>query len=219
MPTAIIGVGNIGAAVAQHLVDGDESVILAANTEAKAAELAHRLGSLASAAPVADAMTQSDAIVFAVWFDPMQELIRTHSALLDGKVVIDPSNPIAPADQGGFARTLPDGVSSGSVIAGLVPAGAHYVKAFGTIGADSLASQAHRTPQPVVLFYATDDGQAAAVTERLIAAAGFEPLQVGGVDQALRIEVFGDLHQIGGLDGKLLDADEARAIIDQGART
>ena len=66
----------------------------------------------------------------------------------------------------------------------------------------------------MVLFYATDDERAASVAERLITAAGFDPVKLGGVDQALRIEVFGDLHQFGGLEGKLLDAQQARAAKD-----
>jgi 8-hydroxy-5-deazaflavin:NADPH oxidoreductase len=36
---------------------------------------------------------------------------------------------------------------------------------------------------------------------------------VGGVDQSIRIEVGGDLHQVGGLNGKLLTVSEAEALI------
>ena len=39
-------------------------------------------------------------------------------------------------------RTLPEDESSGSVIAALLPAGGHFVKAFGTLAADSLATAA-----------------------------------------------------------------------------
>jgi predicted dinucleotide-binding enzyme len=118
-------------------------------------------------------------------------------------------------------RTLPDGQSAGSVVAGLLPPGAHYVKAFGTLGADSLAGGAGRRPRRAVLFYATDDDAAAAAVERLISAAGFDPLRAGGVAHAGRIEVpGGELHQNGGLNGRLLDLDEARealAATDAGA--
>jgi len=34
-------------------------------------------------------------------------------------------------------------------------------------------------------------------------------VKAGGVDAALRIEVFGALHQFGGLNGKVVDASEA----------
>lgn len=98
----------------------------------------------------------------------------------------------------------------------MLPAGAHYVKAFGTLGADSLASAARRAPARAVLFYATDDDSAAAAIERLISEAGFDPVRAGGLDAAIRLEVpGGDLHQNGGLDGRLLDADEARAAVSR----
>jgi len=44
----------------------------------------------------------------------------------------------------------------------------------------------------VTLFYATDEEQAAAAAERLISAAGFEPVKAGGLDGALRIEMGGN---------------------------
>jgi 8-hydroxy-5-deazaflavin:NADPH oxidoreductase len=218
VPTAIIGVGKIGTAVASHLTAGGETVILAARSESNTQQLAAELGSRASAASVPDAIDQADAVVLAVWLDPMKEVLEQHGALLDGKVVIDPSNPIAANDDGGFSRTLPDGVSSGSVIAGMLPPGAHYVKAFGTIGADALADSANRSPERVALFYATDDELAASVAARLISAAGFDPVKIGGVDQTIRIGVFGDLHQLGGLNGRLLSGVEARAAINAPAQ-
>ena len=64
-----------------------------------------------------------------------------------------------------------------------------------------------------MLFYATDDDRAASVVERLISAAGFDPLRAGGVEEAIQIEMFGALHQYGGLNGGLLNLDEARAAL------
>src|SRR2546421_6748634 len=212
MATAIIGVGNIGGALARHLVRGGEPVVLAAKDEANAAALAQELGGRARAASVEEAITEADAVVFAVWLDTIKELIAKDTALLEGKVIVDPSNPIGLDENGEMTRTLPDDQSAGSVVAGMLPTGAHYVKAFGTLAADSLASSASRDPRRAVLFYATDDATAAATIERLISAAGFDPLKVGGVADSGRIEVpGGDLHQNGGLNGQLLDLDRARA--------
>ncbi len=213
MATAIIGVGNIGGALARHLVDGGESVVLAANDESHADALAEELGPLARATSVEDAIGDADVVVFAVWLDTTKELITKDAHLLEGKVVVDPSNPLGFDEKGQMLRTLPDGESSGSVVAALLPAGAHYVKAFGTLGADALASSANREPQRAVLFYATDDDTAASAVERLILAAGFDPVKAGGVAAAGRIEVpGGDLHQAG-LNGEILNVDQARAAV------
>jgi 8-hydroxy-5-deazaflavin:NADPH oxidoreductase len=213
MATAIIGTGNIGGTLARHLVRDGEPVVLAAKDKANAAALAHELGELARAASVEEAIREADAVIFAVWLETTKELIARDGRLLENKVVIDPSNPLGFAENGEMIRTLPDGQSAGSVVAALLPAGAHYVKAFGTLAADALASAANREPQRAVLFYATDDDAAATTIERLIHAAGFEPLKAGGVADAVRIEMpGGDLHQFG-LNGALLDLDEARAAV------
>jgi predicted dinucleotide-binding enzyme len=212
LTTAIIGVGNVGSAVARHLVDGGEPVVLAAKDEANAESLASELGPLAPAASVEDAIAAADAVVFAVWLDTIRELVAQHASRLEDKIVIDPSNPLGFDASGQVTRTLPDGQSSGSIVAALLPATAHYVKAFGTLAADSLATSANRNPR-AVLFYATDDDAAAATAERLIRAAGFEPLKAGGIADAGRIEMpGGDLHQFG-LNGALLDLDQARATL------
>ena len=207
MTTAIIGVGNLGGTVARHLVAGDEPVVLAAADEAHAKALADELGPNASAASVEDAIAEADIVVLATWLDQTREYLPAESRLLENKIVVDPSNPIG-FENGQMIRTLPEGVSSGSVVAGLLPASTHYVKAFGSLGAvEQLAISANRDPR-VVLFYATDDDEAEAAARRLITAAGFEPLKVGGIAAAGRIE-----GPDGELQGRMLDLDEARATI------
>ena len=209
MTTAIIGVGNIGSSVARHLVAGGESVVLTAKDESRAQKLAEELGPLARAASVEDAISGADTVLLAVWLDTMRELIPAYANLLTGKVVIDPSNPIGFDASGQMMRTLPEGESSGSVVAALLPAGTHYVKAFGSLGADALAASANRDPRAVL--YATDDDAAEKTIGRLIRAAGFEPWKAGGVASAGRIEApGGDLHQYG-FNGEVVDIDRARS--------
>src|SRR5258708_1830661 len=147
MSTAIIGTGNLGGTVARHLVAGGESVVIAAKDESKAKALADELGSNARAASVEDAIAAADTVVLALWLDDLREVIPQQAHLLEGKVVVDPSNPIGFDANGQIIRTLPDGQSAGSIVSTLLPAAAHYVKAFGTLSADSLAASAHREPQ------------------------------------------------------------------------
>jgi hypothetical protein len=207
MTTAIIGVGNLGGTVARHLVQGKEAVVLAAQDEGHAEALADELGPNARAASVEDAIRAADAVVLATWLDQSRELVPSIAALLDDKIVIDPSNPIG-FENGQMIRTLPVGQSSGSVVASLLPASAHYVKAFGTLGADQLATGADGDP-PIVLFYATDDAAAEAAAERLIRTAGFDAVRVGGVAAAGRIE-----GPDGDLQGRIFDLDAARAVVE-----
>jgi 8-hydroxy-5-deazaflavin:NADPH oxidoreductase len=206
MTTAIIGVGNLGGAVARHLVNGGEEVVLAAKDESRAQALADDLGPLASAASVGEAIDSAGTVVLAVWLDPLKDVLAEYAQQLDGKVVVDPTNPIGFED-GQMIRTLPEGQSSSSVVDGLLPAGAHYVKAFGSLGAVQLADVANEDPR-VVLFYATDDDAAAATAQRLIRVAGFEPMDVGGLAVVGRMEGPG-----GDLQGRVLDLDGARAAL------
>ena len=219
MATAIIGIGNIGGTVARQLAAGGESVVLSAGDPDAAKKLATEIGGSGSAARNnREAVEQANTVVLALWLDAMRDVINEIADLLPGKLVIDTSNPIQVGAGGSVSRTLPEGQSSGQVVAGLLPKGTTYAKAFGTLSAPLLASGAHRTPDPAVLFYATEDTAAGSEVERLIRAAGFEPVRAGGVDACLRIEVGGDLHAFGGLNGRLIDRAEAESLLGSSIR-
>ncbi|MBV9517379.1 MAG: NAD(P)-binding domain-containing protein [Hyphomicrobiales bacterium] len=212
MKTAVIGLGNIGSRVAKNMTVGGRTIIVADKTLAKAQKLAAELGGDAEAMPVSEAINKADIVVLAVYFDAIKQLIATYSACLAGKIIVDPSNPIAPDGKGGFKKTIPAEQSSGQLIAALLPQGAQLVKAFGTLSAESLASAASRVPERAVLFFATDHPEAGKAVAELIAASGFSPVSVGGIDRSIRIEVGGDLHEFGKL-GRLVSAEEAQALI------
>jgi predicted dinucleotide-binding enzyme len=212
MKTAVIGLGNFGSKVAASLAKGSESVIVSGLHMAKARELAKKLEGRVEPLPVEEALAKADVIVLAIWFDVMKEFVVKHRDALVGKIVVDPSNPIAPNGKGGFDKIIPADQSSGEIIARLLPPGAEIVKAFGSVSADSLISAANRKPERAVLFYATDFPEAGRAVSRLITASGFAPMSVGGIDQSIRIEAFGDLNQYGKL-GKLVSAKEAEAVV------
>ena len=212
MTTAIIGVGLLGTAAARNLVQGGERVILANRDKSKADKLAVELGDLATSAEVSDAISKSDVVVLALYLDVLKFFIPEFGGKLVGKIVVDPSNPVGPDGKGGITRTLPADQSTGQIVASLLPRGARFVKAFGTLSAESLARATRRTPERAVLFYATNDAGAGETVARLITAAGFDPVKVGGVDQSIRIEFGGDLSEFG-LNGRLLTVAEAEALI------
>jgi len=212
MKTAIIGVGNIGAQLAKNLTAGGQEILIGNRDVSKAEKLTAKLDGKAKAMSIADAIHQADVVIFAVYFDVMKDLIATYHSALVGKIVVDPSNPIAPDGKGGFKKTIPADQSSGQLIAALLPEGAEFVKAFGTLSAQSLGTGVNRSPERAALFYATDYSEAGRAVARLITASGFSPVSVGGVDQSIRIEVGGDLHEFGKL-GKLVSAKEAEALV------
>src|SRR5262249_34217479 len=115
------------------------------------------LGCNAAGVPVAEAIGKSEVIILAIHFDAIKQLISAYSAALAGKI-----------------------------IAGLLPKGVQFVEAFGTLGAESLASGTNRSPQRAVLFYATDHPDAGRVVADPIAASGFSPVLVGGINTSIR---------------------------------
>jgi 8-hydroxy-5-deazaflavin:NADPH oxidoreductase len=182
-------------------------VIFASRDKSHADALASELGRNAKSATLTEAIATSDTVLLALWFDASKELIGKYKNSFNDKIVIDPSSPISFGEDGKVRRTLPDDISAGMTISSLLPDRAHYVKAFGTLGADSLATSAYRAPEKVVLFYATDDPEAERTIVRLITEAGYEPVKAGGMNDTLRIEFSGDLN------GKLLNKGEAEAMV------
>jgi hypothetical protein len=204
--------GKIGTAVATNLVKGNRAVIIADRTIEKAKRLSQKLGSLAQPMEISAAIREADIIVFAVWFSAIKESLHQYATDLEGKIIIDPSNPIAPDEKGGFKKIIGENESAGEVIAKLLPENAKLAKALGTLGAASLAGASFQKPDNV-LFYATDDTNINADIEQLIRDNGFEPVRVGGIDQSIRIEVFGDLHEFGAL-GKTVTRKEVPQLAE-----
>nr|WP_315203282.1 NAD(P)-binding domain-containing protein [uncultured Flavobacterium sp.] len=209
---AVIGLGSIGKIVAQNFVKGNRPVIIAGRKLEDATALAQELGSLATASETGEAIKNADIIVLSVWFNTIQELFEQYGAELNGKIIIDPSNPIAPDENGGFKKIIGEKESAGQLNAAILPQGATLVKAFGTLGASSLANVDFQTPEKSVLFYASDNTTIDAEVEQLIQDNGFDAIKVGGLDQSIRIEVFGDLHEFGKL-GKTVTLKEVKSLI------
>jgi 8-hydroxy-5-deazaflavin:NADPH oxidoreductase len=208
--TAIIGTGGLGSEVARRLASGGETLRLSSADATAARTLAAELGGAAvAAAGNSDALQGAGAVVLALRFTVLKSVIDEIAASLTGKVVVVPSNPVTLDAHGNVVRVLPEGQSSGEVVAGWLPGGARLAMAFGSMSATLLESASSRSPELAVLFYVTDDDRAVPEVERLIRAAGFEPVKAGGLGQSGRLEVGGDLHDL------VTGPAEARSLIDK----
>ena len=199
---AVIGLGNIGKAVAENLNKSGRKFIVAGRDTAKVQEVA-KAWQNAQVADIATAVKEADIVI--------PTILKEHAEALKGKVIVDVSNPIAPDENGGFKKVIATEASAGEINASHLPQGAHLAKALGTLMAGSLSADAFATPRKV-LFYATDEVSINPVVEQLIKDAGFEPVRVGGLNQSIRIEVFGDLHEAGAV-GKTVTLEEARQLV------
>jgi len=207
MTTAVVGTGQIGSVIARLLASGGEALRLSSADTESAQTLAAEIGRAAVvAADNRDAVRGADAVVLALRFSVLKDVIDEIADPLAGKLLVVPSNPLALDAQGKVVRLLPAGESSGEVVAGWLPTGAHLAMAFGTLSADVLESSSDRSPELAVLFYVSDDQRAAEEVERLIRTAGFEPVGAGGLGLSGRLEVGGDLHD------RVVGAAEARSL-------
>jgi predicted dinucleotide-binding enzyme len=209
---AIIGTGNIGSRLAANFAAGGQDFLLAGRNQDAGRKIASGLGGHAEVVSIDEAVERADVLVPALWLDAFRQLIAQYGARLAGKVIVDPSNPVGPDGAGGYRKVIGEQESSGQILAGLLPAGARLVKAFGTLSSGSLSAAARQEPDRAVLFYAADDDAAGDLVADLIRAAGFDPVQVGGLDQSIRIEMFGDLHEYGAL-GRVVTKSEALKAI------
>lgn len=209
---AVIGLGNIGQAVAANLAKSNRTFIAADRNVAKAKELAAKWGASAQPGDIATAVKEADILILSIPFGAIGDFLQQNATALEGKIIVDPSNPIAPDEKGGFKKIIDAEKSAGQINATFLPENAKLAKALGTLGAGSLAAAAYQKPEEATLFYATDDKTIDAQIEELIADNGFAAVRVGGLNQSVRLEVFGDLHEFGAL-GKTVTASEAKAKI------
>jgi predicted dinucleotide-binding enzyme len=208
MTTAIIGTGGIGSAIARQLAAGGEPLRLASANRDSALRLAAVIGRPATvAADNHDALTGADAVVLALRFTVLKDVIDEIADSLTDRLVIVPSNPVTVDAQGKVVRILPANQTSGEAVVGWLPVGARLAMAFGTMSAGLFESAHDRVPERAVLFYVSNDDRADEGVASLIETAGFEPVKAGGVKESSRLEVGGDLHDL------VIDRVQAQALM------
>src|ERR1700759_2617968 len=120
---SIIGTGTMASALAHRAVAGGNAVEVIGRDPAKARELATSLGGATVGAP--GTAPAGDIVIVAVPYASAAEAVSDYGDSLDGKVVIDITNPVTPDTTG---LITPDGSSGAQEIAKVAPAGAHVVK-------------------------------------------------------------------------------------------
>jgi predicted dinucleotide-binding enzyme len=114
MTTAIIGTGGLGSVVARHLAAGGETLRLSSADNKSARTLAAQIGHAAvAAASNREALLGADAVVLALRFTVLKDVIDELAGPLAGMLVVVPSNPVTADAHGNVVRVLPEGQPSG----------------------------------------------------------------------------------------------------------
>ncbi|MFF1845249.1 NADPH-dependent F420 reductase [Streptomyces sp. NPDC058232] len=182
---SIIGLGNMAGALADRALAGGNAVEIIGRDPAKAKELAAALGGATVGA--AGAAPAGDIVILAVPYAGAAAVVSEYGDALDGKVIIDITNPVSP-DFKGFVT--PDGSSGAQEIAKAVPAGAHVVKAFNTLFFNVLAA-GPADGRPLDVFIAGDDAQAKTRASAFIESLGLRPMDIGQLPMARTLENVG----------------------------
>jgi predicted dinucleotide-binding enzyme len=169
-------------AVAGRIAKAGHTVEVLNRDPAKARALADKLSAGVTTGTYAAAPT-GDIVILAVPYGSAAAVVADYGNALEGKVIIDITNPVAP-DLSGLVT--PHGSSGAQEIAKGLPATAHVVKAFNTVFGHVLAKNGR-----LDAFIAADDAQAKARVSTLIESLGLRPLDVGGLHMAATLEALG----------------------------
>lgn len=184
MRIAIIGTGNVGAAIARGLAGkGLEVVLGTRDAEGAAAQALARATGATIAAPDM-AAAQADVVILALPWAAAEGAVRALGPLA-GKVVIDCMNPLGMVD-GALGLVLGHATSGGEIVQGWLPE-AQVVKTLNQMGAEIMARNAHLSHRPVQ-FVAGDHAAARQTAMVVLEALGFEALDAGGLDKARLLE-------------------------------
>ena len=179
---SIIGTGGMAAAIGERTAKAEYTVEVISRNPAKARALADKLAAGAKTGTYG-AAPAGDIVILAVPYGSAATVVTDFGEALDGKVIIDITNPVSP-DMSGLVT--PHGSSGAQEIAKGAPAGAHVVKAFNTLFGHVLAKGGR-----LDAFIAADDPDAKARVSTFIESLGLRPLDVGGLQMAQTLEALG----------------------------
>ncbi len=177
----VIGSGNIGGTVGTLWVKAGHQVMFSSRHPEELKPLVDRLGSLARAGTVQEALTFGDVIFIGVPYGAYPQIGKDYSSEFKGKIVLDAGNAV-PRRDGEIVNEARE-IGIGKTSMKYLP-GARIVRAFNTMGVRRLESNANRPGARMAIPIAGDDKEAIAVAEKLVRDAGFDPVLVGDLDSA-----------------------------------
>ena len=185
MKIAFVGYGQVGAPLADHLQRAGHEVTLAAkapDSESVRKALA-RNANLRVTTPK-DAAREAEVVFLATPFQANEAAVTAIADELRGKVLVDCTNPVGPNLSHGL-----NNVQSGSALVQALVPDAKVVKAFTIYGFENFEDSSYPAydVRPVMM-YCGEDAAAKTIVGELIRQLGWEPLDVGGLNQALHLE-------------------------------
>jgi hypothetical protein len=187
MRIAIIGVGNVGSALARAFRTAGHTVVVSSRHASHAEKIAEELDVSAASSNRA-AAENAEMVVLAVPAKAVASVLDETAEFLEDTIVVDPTNP-TDEDAESILRTS---ASLAEAVVLLAP-DARVVKAFNTIFVSHLNDPVI-DGIPLDGFYAGDDASAKQVVADLLADMGFRPIDVGALLTARALELMAFLN-------------------------
>lgn len=176
-----VGAGRMGGALGALFVKAGHPVMFSSRHPESLKDLVARLGPLAQAGTVEQAVAFGDVVVMVVPYAALEGIGKAHGPGLAAKpLVLDICNPIAGRDGADLVKWVNEQGGAGLASAKLLP-GSRIVRAFNAISYRRLADIAHKPGGLVGVPIAGDDSKTIALAEGLIRGIGFEPVLVGNL--------------------------------------
>lgn len=188
MRVGILGSGLMGGTLGTLLARaGHEVVFSYARSEQKLKRLARQAAGKARAGTPADAARDADAVLLAVHWLRVNDVLRK-AGDLSGKVVLSCSLPM----NAGNTRLVVGTTSSAAEELAKKLRQAKIISAFGTVPSEVLFGvfEARRKSRRPSMAYCGDDSRSKKLAASLIADVGFEPVDAGPLRVARYLEPF-----------------------------
>jgi 8-hydroxy-5-deazaflavin:NADPH oxidoreductase len=188
MRIGILGSGLMGSKLGTLFARAGHHVVFSySRSERKLERLAREAGRNARAGTPAEAARGADALVLAVHWSRVDDVLKK-AGKLSGKVIVSCSLPMNADD----TRLVVAHTSSGAEALAKKARRAHVVAAFGTVPSEVLFSvfESRRRKNRPSLVYCGDNKRAKTVAARLIRDIGFDPVDAGPLESARYAEPF-----------------------------
>ena len=181
----VIGSGRIGGTIGGLWVKSGHPVMFSSRHPDELKDMVSKLGGLAQAGSVEQAMAFGDVLFIAVPYGAIPQIGKDYSAVMKGKVMIDACNAVSARDGAIADEVEQNGIGTTSQ---KYLAGARIVRAFNTMSFATFAREAHRPDPQLAIPIAGDDPEAVQIAAGLVRDAGFDPVVVGNLDDARRFQ-------------------------------
>jgi 8-hydroxy-5-deazaflavin:NADPH oxidoreductase len=186
MKIAFIGIGNVGAPLADNLQKlGHEVLVAARDPDSKSVVAALALNPQLQVSTPIEAIRSAEVVFLATVFGDAQAALSPLIPALAGKILVDCTNPVG----ANLNHGLDSKISAGETIQQLVPA-AKVVKAFTIYGYKNFEDTSYPgygNLKPVMLIAGNDDSAKTSVAD-LCRQLGWEPVDTGSIAMSLHLE-------------------------------